>query len=95
MPVRCQTGEQEVLQVALGLGVEGAERLVEQQDVGLRGQRPGDGDALAHAARELLRQGVGELGEAHDAEQLVDPLGAAGLRPARDLEPELDVVGRR
>ena len=26
---------------------------------------------------------VGELGEPHDAEQLVDPLGAVGLRPSR------------
>ena len=47
--------------VPLGLGVERAERLVEQQHVGLGGERPGDGHALAHAAGQLAGQRVGEL----------------------------------
>ena len=62
--MRCHTREQEVLHVALGLGVERAERLVEQQHVGLGGEGPGDGHPLAHAARQLAGEGVGELAEA-------------------------------
>ena len=82
--MRCQTRQQEVLHRPLGLGVEGAERLVEQQHVGLGGQGPGDGDPLAHAARQLAGQAVGELARGRMiAEQLVDPL--APLRPSASL----------
>ena len=35
------------------LGVEGPERLVEEEDPGLDGQRPGQGHPLALAAGEL------------------------------------------
>ena len=78
-PVRFHTVSRKSCIRAPGLGVEGAERLVEQQHVGLRGQRPGDGDPLAHAARQLPGQAVGVLAEVHDPEQLVDPLPALGL----------------
>ena len=44
---------QPAAQVAADDGVEGAERLVEQQNAGLAGQRPGQRDALALAAGEL------------------------------------------
>jgi len=33
-----------------GLGVQGAERFVHQQDLGVDGERAGDGGALHHAA---------------------------------------------
>ena len=56
--------------------VERAERLVHEQDVGLLRERARQGDALAHAAGQL----VGELGaervEVHEVEELV------GLRRA-------------
>ena len=41
--------------------VEGAERLVEQQHLGLDRERPGERHALALAARQLGRVAVGEL----------------------------------
>ena len=47
--------------------VERRERLVHQQDARLRRERPRDGDALAHAARQLRR---------------IAPLEAARGRPA-------------
>ena len=47
----------------LGHRVERAERLVEQQDLRLHGQRAGDADALRHAARKLPRIGIGEIVE--------------------------------
>ena len=40
------------LDQGLALGVDGRERLVEDQDRGVAQERPGDGDALALAARE-------------------------------------------
>ena len=40
-----------------GQGVERAERLVEQQDLGLEGQRPGERHPLARPARQLGRPG--------------------------------------
>ena len=47
--------QQLVLQVRAGQRVEGAEGLVHQQHLGLHRQRPGDADALLHAARDLVR----------------------------------------
>src|SRR5258708_26628872 len=43
--------------------MEGRERLVEQNDVGLRAQRARERDELAHAAGELARQMMQELAE--------------------------------
>ncbi len=62
-----------VAQLLADLGVEGAERLVEQQHLRLDRQGPGQGHALALAAGELGRQAVGELLEVHQLEQLVRP----------------------
>ena len=95
--------EEEVLHRAPGLRVERAERLVEQQDVGLGRERAGDRDALAHAARELVGRVVGELGEPDDAEQLLHPLARWALRMpthsspnatfSRDRAPRVEAVG--
>ena len=51
-------------QLLAHLGVEGAEGLVEQQHPGLDGQRPGQGHALALAARELGGVAVGQVVDA-------------------------------
>ena len=55
-------------------GVERPERLVEQQHLGLDGERPGQRHALALAAGELRRVPLGVALELHQVEQLVDPL---------------------
>jgi hypothetical protein len=47
--------------------VERAERLVEQQDLGIVGERARDGRALLHAAGEHLRIVMLEAFEAHRA----------------------------
>ena len=49
------------------LGVERGEGLVHQQELGLRGEGAGEGDALLHAAGELARPGVGEARRARPA----------------------------
>ena len=52
-----------VLQLGAGQRVEGGERLVEQEDLGLHRQRPGNRDALAHAAGKLRRSPVDGVAE--------------------------------
>ena len=71
-----------VVEDVAGDRVEGAERLVHQQHVGVLGERPGQGDALAHAARQLVRALVGELAEAHEVEQLARPARRSAVRDA-------------
>ena len=63
------------MHVELGVGVERAERLVHQQDLGLRDQRAHQRHALAHAARQRRRIEAGEAVEPG----LVDRLGDARL----------------
>ena len=60
--------------------VEGAERLVEQQHVGIGDERPGDRHALAHPARELRRAGLLEAAQADEVDQAGD---AAAGSPTR------------
>ena len=64
-----------VLHVPPDQRVERGERLVEQQDLGVVGQGPGQADPLLHAAAELVRVGVAEAARARP--------GPACRRPAR------------
>jgi hypothetical protein len=64
--------------------VERRDRLVEDEDRGLGGERAGDADALALAARQLVRIALGQRGgRADHAEQLLGaqpPGGAIGAK---------------
>ena len=55
--------EQLVLHQLTRLDVERRERLVHQQDLGIEDQRLRERDALAHAARKLVRIPIAEPGE--------------------------------
>ena len=59
-------------QVLADLGVERAERLVEQQHLRVDGERAGQRHPLALAAGELRRVAVLEAVEPDDLEQVVD-----------------------
>ncbi len=59
-------------------GVEARERLVEQDDVGLRCERPSEGDALALSSGELVREAVGLVLE---ADELQRRRGARAVAP--------------
>ena len=61
-------------QLAL-LGVEPGRRLVEQEQLRLRRECSGDADQLALAVAEFARMDVGEVGQLHRLERLVDLLG--------------------
>jgi hypothetical protein len=80
-------GDEEVGEVELGLevleqvddlgldrDVEGGDRLVADDQLGVEGEGAGDADALPLAAAELVRVAVVEVGvQADHPEQLLDP----------------------
>ncbi len=70
-------GQQLLLHLAPGERVQRREGLVHQEHLRLHGERPGDGDALLHAAGELVRVAGGESREP----DLVD----RGARPLQRL----------
>ncbi len=65
-------------QFLAGEGVEGGERLVHQQDARLRQQRPAQGDALLHAAGQLVGQALVEAGQPDRGEEMVGALEVRG-----------------
>src|SRR3569833_2118894 len=82
--------EQEILHLTADQRVEGAERLVHEQDVGLGGQRAGDAAPLLHTAGELVRVAVLPTLEPDVAQELL------GLRQSflPWNVPHLEPVGR-
>ncbi len=94
-PIAPEDVEQMILLRLAGQRVERAERLVHQQELGPRHQRPGERGALRHAARQLLRQRVGERGETDALDRRAHARGAldhghvpqAETDIARDGEP--------
>ena len=67
--------------------IEGAERLVEKQHLGLERERPRECDTLAGATRELGRARTDDRGiEANEVGESVEPLAAASGVPAGKLE---------
>ena len=70
---------QPAAQLLPDLGVERAERLVEQQHARLDRQRAGQGHALALAAGELRGIALGEALELDQLEQAHDPLADLGV----------------
>ncbi len=85
-----------------GLCIEGAEGLVHQQDAGPAHQGAGNGDALLHAAGELIRIGLGHGRQAHAIQQGVGPARcdfdvrrSAFARMSGELPGELDVFRDR
>ena len=75
-----------------GQGVERAERLVEEEDRRVEGERPGQRDPLAHPAREMVGSGAGEPVETDQLEQLVAACLARLAGAAGQLERVGDVV---
>ena len=81
-----------VLHVPPDQRVERGERLVEQQDLGIVGQGPGQPHPLLHAAAQLVGVGVAQAAEADQLQHLAGPLEPAGLVLALHLQAEGDVV---
>src|SRR5690606_3202015 len=65
---------QPAAQILAHLGVERAERLVEQKDARLNGERAGERDTLALAARKLRRITPRERADLYEIEKFLDLL---------------------
>ncbi len=79
-----------VLHVAADQRVERRERLVEQQDVGVAGERPRQADPLLHAAGELVGVGVLVARQAHQVDDVAGrraPLLLRACRGSRGRRP--------
>ncbi len=78
-------------------GVEGGEGLVEEDDLGLRGEGAGQGDALLLAAGELMGVAAGQAGQADQFEQLVHPAAAAlgAGQGERHIAPDAEMREQR
>ena len=63
---------QGLAKLAPDLGVKGAERLIKQEDLGLPGERAGQGHALALAARQFAGETGFEAGKLHQLQQFAD-----------------------
>ena len=72
--------------------VERAERLVHEQDVGLRRQRPRDRDALPHAARKFVRERLLERRQPHEIQKFPGAFDALAFGRACEFEPQRDIV---
>ncbi len=77
------------------LGVERAQRFVEQQHAGTVDQRTRQGNALALAAAELRRLARFEAAEAHGLQDFRDSRGALTAGHAADAEAVPDVLPDR
>ena len=75
--------------LAAGAGVERGERLVEQQQARLGGERPGEGDALRLPARQGARAVAGVVGEPDPLEPRRAPApGPSALATPRARSPK-------
>jgi hypothetical protein len=92
MAVKFSRVQRSVHQQFAGLAVERRQRLVHQHDGGIDAQRPGDADALAHAARELAGQRLSEIAELGAAQHVVDDFRPAGPAQPMILERQADVA---
>jgi len=75
------------------IGVEGAEGLVHQQDIGVLGERPRQGHPLLHAAGKLVRKPLLESLKVAPGRAAPGNVFPFGSLHAAKLQSELDVAG--
>ena len=88
-------GQHQVLQVHAGLGVHGGEGLVHQQQLRLIGERPGNRDALLHAARQFAGMCLAAAGESHRVQGTECQRAGTGPVDALGAQRQRHVAGDR
>src|ERR1043166_3630013 len=83
-----------VLHAHAGEGVERAQRFIEEQQLGMIDQRAGQSGSLGHAAREMMRIGVGKSFQAGQARKLIHFLAFLVQHAAGD-QSRLNVAAHR
>ena len=74
--------QDETLHLLPGEGIEGTQRLVHEDDLGIVGEASGQGDPLLHATGEFVDRLVTEALQAHRGQQVLDQLvGLGSLLP--------------
>ncbi|OJV02810.1 MAG: hypothetical protein BGO06_14725 [Shinella sp. 65-6] len=86
---------EQFLHLHAGQRVQGAERLVHQQQLRLVGKRAGDGDPLLHAAGKLRGIAVRKGLQAHQPELCHCKIADLGLRMPRRFQREFHVLPGR
>ena len=77
----------------LRVGVERRKRLVEEEDAGVVGERPGERDPLALAAGQLADARTPEVGDLEPLEQVVD--GGPAADPEADVAEHVEMGEER
>jgi hypothetical protein len=76
------------------LDIQTGERLIEQHQVWLRSQGPGQRDALLLSTRELVHVAIAEAAKSDDVEQLVHALAALSRRSPAQAEGDVALHGQ-
>ena len=79
-------------QIVAQARIQRRQRLVQQQDARLDRQGPGQGHALALAARDLVDPALGEMGDAHQLKHPPDPRVALGPGDAAQAQAVADIA---
>ena len=77
------------------MGVEAGRRLVEEKDLGLVDESPGDRQAALHAARKRLNQVARPVTQLHEVEQLHRPAARLGVRQVEVATVDEQVLEHR
>ena len=83
------------LQHPAQLGIEGAQGLVQQQDLGPQNQRSGQGNTLLLPARQLVWPPSLESGQPYQFQCFANATLGLGLRAINKAQTKSDVVGNR
>ena len=78
-----------------GLGVEPDRRLVEQQDLGIVDQRPGDLEPALHARGQRPHRLVGPVGQLDQRQHFLDALPPQLARHAEHQPVQVEVLANR
>src|SRR5471032_952336 len=87
--------QQFVLQALADQRVEGRERFVHEQNIGVHRQCTGQADTLLHTAGELVGLLVAPLGQAHQLKLVVHQFTPFFLRTTLHFQTETDVLAHR